>query len=110
VSKPHIVQCLCGPARHCIIAFPYEPGVTTLQSGQVITGDVAPRLLRTKVDLLIAAKDINPWCGICHAKREQWVFEDAPLAFDSLEEAWPYLKQAAEQQAQTRRMFKEGKN
>jgi hypothetical protein len=35
MSKPHIVQCLCGPARHCIVALPYEPGVMTLSA---ITG------------------------------------------------------------------------
>jgi hypothetical protein len=79
-----------------------------MKSDHVITEGVATRLLRTKVDLMIIVKNLDRWYGICRAKRRQWVFEDALLAFNSLE-AWPYLKQFEEQQCQTR-LFKEGKN
>jgi hypothetical protein len=67
-----------------------------MKSDHVITEGVATRLLRTKVDLMIIVKNLDPWCGICRAKHRQWVFEDAPLAFNSLE-AW-HLKQLEEQQ------------
>jgi hypothetical protein len=103
------VQCLCGPQRHCIIALPYEPGVSTF-GDQPVTEANAAHIVQRFVDVAIVAKEFNAWCGICGAKREQWVFEDMPLGFNSLEEAQPFLDEAAKQQAQTRRMFKEGKN
>jgi hypothetical protein len=109
MSKPRIVQCLCGPARHCITALAYEPGVTVLDNLKV-TETNAAGFLRRAVKIAIVDRKINPWCGICGAKREQWIFEDAALAFDSLEEARPFLKQVEDAQRETRRIFEEGKN
>jgi hypothetical protein len=82
------------------MAFAYEP-----------TGGMpAADLLRVLVDIAIEERRFNPWCGICKAKRDEWVFEDAPLAFHSLEQARPYLEQLEQQQMLTRRIFEEGKN
>jgi hypothetical protein len=103
MSKPHIVQCLCGPARHCIMAFAYEPRADMTEANAVDR-------LRLFVDTAIERRMFDLWCSICHARRDEWVFEDAPLAFDSLEEARPYLEQAEKQQMLTRRIFEEGRN
>ena len=111
MSKPRIVQCLCGPQRHCIMALAYEPGVTfpSLPDGPV-TAEKAPQILRQLVDIAIAAEQMNPWCAICRAPRAQWLFEDAALAFEALEEAQPYLRQLEEQQRQAREFIEWGKN
>ena len=111
MSKPHIVQCLCGPQRHCIMALAYEPGETCISGrDRPVTADAAPDLLRTFLDAAIVTKQINPWCAICRTPRAQWVFEDAVLIFDTLEEAQPYLRQLEEQQRQSREFIQRGKN
>jgi hypothetical protein len=105
MSKPHIVQCLCGPARHCIMAYAYETPPESPSFGMS-----ASEKLRVLVDLAIEEHRINPWCSLCRAKREQWVFEDAELKFNSLEEARAHLEESQRQQMLTRRIFEEGKN
>jgi hypothetical protein len=107
MPKPRIVQALCGPARHAIMAIPYEPGLTAAQTDFGSCDDVtltesnAADYLRDLVDGLILRRALNPWCGICRAKREAWFFEDCALAFNSLDEALPHLRASAEAQAAT---------
>jgi transcriptional regulator with XRE-family HTH domain len=111
MSKPRIVQCLCGPERHALIALPYEPGVTLHEAGDIVLTEAnAASCLRIAVDVAIQARVLNPWCEICRAPRRQWIFEDAALAFKSLEEALPHLKACAEAQQETRRMLRDGRN
>lgn len=110
MPKPHLVQCLWGPQRHCIVAMPYEPGVTSEQSPldgrpMVLDERNAAGYTRHLVDSLIVQRKINPWCGICGARRDVWVFEDRPLAFDTLAEAMPVLEQSARDQAATKAIF-----
>ena len=69
--KPRIVQCLCGPARHCITALAYEP-----HTGDMTEENAAGRLEQF-VDKAIAERLINPWCAICRAKRERWYSKTA---------------------------------
>lgn len=109
MSKPRMVQCLCGPARHCIVAMPYEPGVSIFEDERLTEANAA-RIVQRSIDVAIVAKAINPWCGLCRAKREQWVFEDSALAFNSLEEAMPFIHEATKQQAIVRRIFEERRN
>jgi hypothetical protein len=104
MSKPRIVQCLCGPARHCIQAIAYEPGTGVLAEAN------AAGSLRELIDTAISEYVMNPWCAICGSKRQQWVFEDKQLKFNSLEEARPFLRQAEEQQRRINQLFEEGKN
>ena len=59
--KPRIVQCLCGPARHCITALAYEP-----HTGDMTEENAAGRLEQL-VDKAIGERLINPWCAICRA-------------------------------------------
>jgi hypothetical protein len=93
------------------MAFPYEPQVTVVQSPLedceiVLSPENAAGFARHTAEAMIAQKEINPWCGICRAPRERWIFKDEVLAFDSLEEAVPVLIQCAIDQAATRRFFK----
>lgn len=107
--KVHIVQCLCGPARHCIIALAYLPGQTSAQNDDfsdiTLTEENATAYLQKTVDRFIRSQAIDPWCGLCKAKRENWLVEDAITIFDSIEEAKGPLKELAERQAATRRLF-----
>ena len=102
--KPRIVQCLCGPARHCITALAYEP-----HTGDMTEENAAGRLEQL-VDKAIGERLINPWCAICRAKRERWVFEDSKLKFNPLEEARPFLRQAEEEQQRVNQFFEQSKN
>ena len=78
-----LVQCLCGPNRHAILALAY-------QEGQV---EDAVGILHRQMEELIASRGINPWCGICHARQEGWQYEDGPTKFETLEEARPALEE-----------------
>jgi len=109
--KVRIVQCLCGPARHCIIAVPYMPGLTAAQKDFgsnddiTLTAENAAEYVKGLVDGLIARKAFNPWCHLCNAKREQWVFEDAQTIFNSIQEAEGPLRQMEQEQARARRFL-----
>lgn len=110
-----IVQCLCGPARHCIVAIAYMPGITSAQKELRSFDDVtlteanAAKYTEGFVEELIAVKAIYPWCGICNAKRPAWVFEDSPTKYHTMEEAEAALGESQRQQAITRQMM-EGRN
>ena len=99
-----IVQCLCGPARHCIVAIAYSSfdDVTLTEANPA-------KYTEGFVEELIAVKAINPWCGICNAKRPAWVFEDSPTKYHTMEEAEAALRESERQQAITRQMM-EGRN
>ena len=67
MAKPHLLQVLCGPARHAIVALAYDPASEGIRG----TED-AIRAVLSQIDELIAARRIDPWCGICHAPRSAW--------------------------------------
>lgn len=107
MAKPRIVQCLCGPARHAIAALAYDPGADALI---VMTEANAVGVITKLVDAGIKHGALNPWCAICNANRKQWVFEDSALAFDSLEEARPYLVALEVERRRAYDFFKAGRN
>lgn len=108
-----IVQCLCGPARHCILAIPYSPGVTAAQSAaaQAKCGDCditlteanAAAYLRSMVEGLIARGVMDPWCGICGSRA--FVCEDARTRFETMEGALPEMQKLAQEQLRLREMI-----
>jgi hypothetical protein len=75
-----------------------------------MTEENAAGRLEQFIDKAIAERLINPWCAICRAKRERWVFEDSKLKFNSLEEARSFLRQAEEEQQRVNRFFEQSKN
>jgi hypothetical protein len=113
MPKPRIVQCLCGPFRHCLFGILYEPGVSSgydvfgFGDGEEFTvteANAAPLLTRL-VDMLIDHQGINPWCGICHSPRAAWLFEDAPTKFETMDEALPAAREEERKQAAARMLL-----
>ena len=93
-----LAQCLC-PDRHAILAL----------AGEAVDAEEAEREIaapfRANVDDVIRLRMVNPWCSLCHAPRESWIFELERTRFDTLDEAAPHLKQAEAEQAQVRAMW-----
>lgn len=94
-----LVQCLC-PSRHCIIAIPYEPGLSSAQwdasSDITLTEANAADYVQRIVARMIESGAINPWCGICKARIETWRYEDALTKFRTYEAAAAGLAKAQE--------------
>jgi hypothetical protein len=91
-----IAQCLCGPLRHCIVANVGEAN----DEAEARRGVLAS--LHQQVGDMIAGGTFNPWCGICRAPREQWLFEVGRTRFKTMEEAMPTLKRSEAEQAVAR--------
>jgi len=87
------------------------PGLTAAQKDFGLNDDItltvenAADYLKGVVDALIAHEAFNPWCHLCNAKREQWLFEDKPTICDSLEEAKGPLRDMGREQALARRLW-----
>jgi hypothetical protein len=93
-----IVQALC-PSRHCILAV----------SGEGKPDELTP-LLREAVEMAIATKCLNPWCGLCGAPAATWTYEAGVSKYASMEEAAPELARlAAEQEATRNAMMASGR-
>jgi hypothetical protein len=109
MSEVRIVQCLC-PKRHCIVGLAYEMGQAALGSDGndiALSPETAPSWLRGVLDGMILT-GVNPWCGLCGAERDSWIYEDAKSKFTSIEEARPELERLEREQAFTRMMFSRG--
>lgn len=95
MTRIYLTQALCGPRRHAILAraeevnSPQEPDPPGLAKIKAVLEEV----MRTTVDRAIAGRQINPWCGICEAPREGWLFEAQRTQWATLEEALPHLKE-----------------
>jgi hypothetical protein len=87
MSKVRIVQVLC-PRRHCIVATAYES-----PDGEPMP-EVTDRL-KQQTDSMIE-KGVNPWCGICLAKKASWIYEDSPTIFATMKAALPHLQEASD--------------
>lgn len=80
-----IVQCLCGPNRHCITGLAGEAG-DRLEAEETIEKQLKRYLRR-----MIGDGIFNPFCGICGAKEAAWHYELGRTRFTSMEEAAPEL-------------------
>jgi hypothetical protein len=80
-----IAQCLC-PSRHAILACAGECD----DEAEAIRRVRAP--LTETVSDLIALGQLNPWCGLCNAKSETWIFEVCCTRFANMAEAEPILR------------------
>jgi hypothetical protein len=111
--KVRIVQCLC-PKRHCILAIAYKPGVSTAPDPDspdlrtLLTRENASGHLRRRVELLLAMKAMDPYCGLCGAR--EWTYEDASTRFETLAEAMPHLEQSEAEQRATAAFLRSSKN
>lgn len=86
-----IVQCLCGPARHCLLA--------AAEEGDTAEGLEA--LVRVQTMHWIATGVLNPWCSLCGARVEAWVYEIGRTSYGTLADAEPALRALEAAQLQT---------
>lgn len=92
-----LVQCLCGPLRHCIAALAYDESKTD----QAAEGE-----LRLWVGMMTLQREINPWCGLCGSMNKHWIFEVGRTKFATIDEAMPYLLKAQREQARAAEALK----
>jgi hypothetical protein len=99
MTRVWIAQCLCGPERHCILATADEAADET-EAATRIAG-----MLRAQVAEWLAAESLNPWCGICGAKAEGWVYEIGRTRFETMRDALPEMLEIKRRQAATRALI-----
>jgi hypothetical protein len=99
-SVVFIVQCLC-PQRHAICAiakqvFGPDPAKPPAELLAAIEDE-----LRASVDEQIehGTPALNPWCGLCGARRQTWTFEARATKYETMDQALPDLMQSADAQA-----------
>jgi hypothetical protein len=96
-----IVQCLCGgPGRHCIAGIAYEPETEAKDLPAPLTPETAADAFRGVIEGMIGKKAMNPWCHICGSR--EWVYEDVPSRFKTVEEATPELRRLYLENMRTR--------
>ena len=80
-------QCLC-PQRHAILA----------GAGMADEADMAieavEKPLRESVEHMLRISEINPWCGLCHARADTWHYETEPTKYRTMWEATEPLRRA----------------
>jgi hypothetical protein len=95
----HIIQCLCGPERHAILATAYDPNL--------IAPEKAMQDFKELVSMA-AQSWINQFCGLCGSRA--WVYEDGVTRYATVEEALPPLKQNERDQLETAAYLRASKN
>lgn len=93
-----IAQCMC-PKRHAILACAGEAD-DAKEAREAIAKPLA-----TALAAKIATREIDPWCGLCRARVEDWNVEVGRTAFRTMAEAEPALRRSERDQAATRAMW-----
>ncbi|HEX8868382.1 MAG TPA: hypothetical protein VF821_22170 [Lentzea sp.] len=97
--RVYICQCLCGSNRHCIVS----------AVGQFDDPVEAEAFLMTKLAMavgdLLSTQAISPWCSICGAKDDGWVYELGRTRWSTMEEAAPHLERSEAEQLLTNAVF-----
>lgn len=83
MSQPKLVQCLC-PARHCILALAFREDVPDADAIAHMQVTIRAALGDRPIDETLRKafgfmQQLNPWCGLCGAKAETWMYEVAIL-------------------------------
>lgn len=86
-----MTQCLC-PQRHCILASAGEADSESTAETTI----AAP--LRERVAVMLATREMNPWCGLCGARPGTWRFELARTRWRTIAEAMPEIKRLEDEQ------------
>jgi hypothetical protein len=102
----HMLQVLCGPARHCIMAVMYDHAVISHQDAE----DGVRALMEMQLDHGV----INKRCEICDKKIKEFVYERGISKEQDWDKARDYAKQLEVEQRLTRQAVmaerKAGKN
>lgn len=105
-----IAQCLCGPARHAIMAMALGPDTDAITDAQAAKG------LREVIEALVAGRGgelnmglpprMNAWCGICGAPARDWAYEiGRSIPFTDWEDAQRVLRENETAQNASRRLL-----
>lgn len=99
-----IAQCLCGPARHAILAMAINDASITdahaLRGLRDIVGEV---VAGSGAAWGLPAPRLNRWCALCGRTIDAWRYEIAwSREFDSWEAAQRFLRASEADQAETR--------
>jgi hypothetical protein len=100
MKKVYLAQLKC-PDNHCVLAAARE--FETPEEAQVLG-----TLLMERFGVLVAAKQMNYECVLCHSM--QLHVDIQPTVYRSLEEALPHLRAEEERQALTARMIRQSRN
>lgn len=98
-----IAQCLC-PQRHAIFGFAVnDPSLSDDTVLALLKAGVQAALDGHALEIDAPVSKINPWCGLCGAKRETWSYEvKLSKDFPSWDEAQEALKLVAQRQQHTK--------
>lgn len=101
-----IVQCLCGPARHAILAMALHESPEVSDVDALVWLRAAVELLHegrgAELGVPIPAK-LNPWCGLCGAPLRDWRYEIGwSVPFADWEAAQRVLRASEKAQDSTR--------
>jgi len=74
--RVRIVQCLCGPKRHCILAMAVMDPEHTDEEVIAMVHTAVKEALAGRGEPL-GVPNMNPWCGICGAPTKTWMYQAA---------------------------------
>ena len=100
----YLAQLLC-PKRHAILALLIEELAT---EAETIT--CGRELMATAMDAAVTGDapgcpKVNPWCGICGARRETWSIEVAKTKFRTMDDAKKEGKEMEKENLRSRRQM-----
>lgn len=107
-NRVRIVQALCGPLRHAIMAIAYLPGMSAQgfdDNDIVLTPANAAAYLAAMVNRWLNQRTIGDRCGICDAPAASWFYEDRATNFETMDEAMPHLRDSERRNLQARDMI-----
>jgi hypothetical protein len=84
MMRPLLAQCLC-PNRHCLLALAFPAGdISAAEALEAIQTAAAVAIQKETSSAATATLHklglpvgINPWCALCGAPSEKWIFEVA---------------------------------
>jgi hypothetical protein len=74
--RVRIVQCLCGPARHAILAMAVMDSRPDHEVVELIHAAVKEALAGRGAAVGLPPT-LNPWCGLCGAPTKTWLYQAA---------------------------------
>jgi hypothetical protein len=84
VSKPHLVQYLCGPQhRHTLIGFLFVPGQ--------LAPEVAAQTIQEEMEQGICDGLYKQECPLCGSPRSEWIVEEEVLDCETIDDGDLYV-------------------
>ena len=105
-----LLQCLCGPRRHCILAL----AVRDIDDAEILGAfrQAVPLLTKDTAAAADLRKEfglsgpLHPWCALCGANQAAWIYEIAPTQEQDWDRAIADLRAHEMQQHISRELLK----